>query len=151
MACFLITPGARRLFLAALGASRRTWAISSSVDRPAFFSTCSAVIASIAGQPSRLARLPDATCWRTISGQLASIWIMPSMCPAIARTSHSVQSVRVPHCSGVRRSSMSATRSYSVSARRAAVSRSSRGGRGSFFERCCPVVVVMAVCLPVWW
>src|SRR5664280_170157 len=64
--------------------------------------------------PFFFADLWEVACWRISSGRVATIWAMPSMWPAIARTSHPGQSVDMAHCSTVKSLNMVTTRSYSV-------------------------------------
>ena len=98
---FRTSAGVRRRARAAFGPTTRIASTTSAVVSPAFLSTCTAVSASMLKPPSCFCRLAAARCWRTISGSEAAICAIPSMWPAIARTSHAGQSVGAVHCSGV--------------------------------------------------
>jgi hypothetical protein len=68
-------------------------ATTASVDRVAWSSTCIAVIASTTAPPSRLAAFVAALIRRMTEPSEVKSDIMPTQCPATARTSHAGQSV----------------------------------------------------------
>ena len=101
---------------AALGPTCSARAISSVGDRAAVSATCSAVIESTTGPPTALAAFVAARIRRITDRSDVKSDIIPTLCPAIARTSHSGQSVCLAQSSASSDRSCSTSRPYSSAA-----------------------------------